>query len=451
MNLIFLFSVVLKGLGAVLEILLQILITGHLGVSGYGTYSAWINFADLLFWVAFSGLVKCNTFYLSSPGTSIKRFRHAYYLRYALPMLGLAAGMSVVLGSGFLPIFIPVITLLELLVMDNSSTLLTRGKGITSLIGEYVLGRLLLVIGVVILRLLELLSLRNLLILYVLQYGFVLLFFHLRQKNHAGVCDVSKDVSVKKWVAYQRSDLMHSMIDQMPVVMQFCFSGAFSAGVVSVVLLVKKLINFISGPMSKIFLPEFSRLYKEGEKEKIFQVYGSIMRIQMLAVGPMAVVLLGFPRVVLRILAEELVSYDWLFMRCSVIFLVMATLGPCSGIMLMTGNEKKHNLIRGCALGLMAAVMLLTCRDPYFVLYGLCMEVLAEGIAKYTFICRWMKKAPVTIAKYLGFWALPALAVVLSHLLKLGDSFLMMILFAGSVFALFGLQELRENKVFKRK
>ena len=38
MNLIFLLSVILKGLGAVLEILLQILITDHLGVDGYGTY-----------------------------------------------------------------------------------------------------------------------------------------------------------------------------------------------------------------------------------------------------------------------------------------------------------------------------------------------------------------------------------------------------------------------------
>ena len=451
MNLIFLFSVVLKGLGAVLEILLQILITGRLGVSGYGTYSAWINFADLLFWVAFSGLVKCNTFYLSSPGTSIWRFRRAFYLRYALPMLALAAGLSVVLGGGFLPVFIPLITMLELLVMDNSSSLLSRGKSVTSLIGEYVLGRLILVLGVVVLRLLELLSLRNLLILYVLQYGLVLLFFHLRHRKDKGCCDVSAEVSIQKWIAYQRSDLMYSMIEQMPVVMQFCFSGAFSAGVVSVVLLVKKLINFISGPMSKIFLPEFSRLYKAGAQEKIFQVYGSIMRIQMLAVGPMAVVLLGFPRVVLRILAEELVAYDWLFMGCSVIFLVIATLGPCSGIMLMTGNEKKHNLIRSCALGLMAAVMFLTCRDPYFVLYGLCMEVLAEGVAKYFFICRWMKKAPVTLVKYLGFWALPALAVVLAHLLKMGDSFLMMILFAGSVFVIFGLQELRENKIFKRK
>ena len=49
MNLIFLLSVILKGLGAVLEILLQILITDKLTVSGYGTYSAWINSADLIF------------------------------------------------------------------------------------------------------------------------------------------------------------------------------------------------------------------------------------------------------------------------------------------------------------------------------------------------------------------------------------------------------------------
>ena len=75
MNLVFLFSVMLKGLGAVLEILLQMAITGHLGVSGYGTYSAWINLADLLFWVFFSGLVKCNTFYLSGRKNTIRSFK----------------------------------------------------------------------------------------------------------------------------------------------------------------------------------------------------------------------------------------------------------------------------------------------------------------------------------------------------------------------------------------
>ena len=90
MNLIFLLSVILKGLGAVLEILLQILITDKLAVSGYGTYSAWINSADLIFWVCFSGLVKCNTFYLSGGKTTIRGFKRNYFLRYTLPVLGAA-------------------------------------------------------------------------------------------------------------------------------------------------------------------------------------------------------------------------------------------------------------------------------------------------------------------------------------------------------------------------
>ena len=73
------------------------------------------------------------------------------------------------------------------------------------------------------------------------QYCLVIGFFLLRQGRGQHYSDISGEVSLKKWSAYQRSDLMHSMIEQMPVVMQFFFAGAFEAGVVSVVLLVKKL------------------------------------------------------------------------------------------------------------------------------------------------------------------------------------------------------------------
>lgn len=452
MNLVFLFSVVLKGLGAVLEILLQIVITAYLGVSGYGTYSTWINFADLLFWVFFSGIVKCNTFYLSGRETTIRSFKKTYILRYALPVLAAAVVIGVGFGRSAMLAFVPVITLLELLVMDRSSTLITRGRSGVSLIGEYVLGRLTLVGGVLILGRAGLLGLPALLCLYVLQYLLVIGFFLLKQGRGKTYEDISGEVSLKKWGAYQRSDLMHSMIEQMPVVMQYFFSGAFEAGVVSVVLLVKKLINFISGPTAKIFLPEFSRLYHGGEYDRIRGVYGSIMRIQMLVVGPLAVVLLAFPRVILGILAKELVSYDWLFMGCSVIFLLVATLGPCGGILQMTGNEKMDNRIRLCALVLMAAVMVLTVRDAYFVLYGLCVQVAAEAVAKYVYICRWMKRAPTGLGSYLKWWLLPGGAIGAAYLLKVNDSFLMMVLFAGTVFAVSGLRELRrpENAFLKK-
>ena len=453
MNLIFLFSVVLKGLGAVLEILLQILITARLQVEGYGTYSAWINSADLLFWVCFSGLVKCNTYYLSGGETTIRSFKMKYFLRYALPVLGGAVVLGLCFGADAMLTFVPVITLLELLVMDRSSTLITRGQSITSLVGEYVLGRLLLVIGVVVLGLMNALSHTALLVLYVLQYGCVIGFFQVRQGRGRTYTDISGDVSLKKWSAYQRSDLMHAMIEQMPVVMQFFFSGAFEAGVVSVVLLVKKLINFISGPTAKIFLPEFSRLYHAGENAKIRSVYGSIMRIQMLVVGPLAVVLLAFPRVILGILAEELVAYDWLFMGCSVIFLLVATMGPCGGILQMTGNEKTDNRIRFWALIGMGAVMLLTRSDAYFVLYGLCFQVAAEAAAKYVYICRWMKKAPTGLLTYVKWWLLPGAVIGAAYLLKCNDSFLMMALLAGLVFALSGIREMKdpENAFLKKR
>lgn len=452
MNLVFLFSVVLKGLGAVLEILLQIVITAHLGVSGYGTYSAWINFADLLFWVFFSGIVKCNTFYLSGRETTIRSFKKRYLLGYALPVLTAAAVIGSLFGRNAMLAAVPVITLLELLVMDRSSTLITRGRSSVSLIGEYVLGRLTLVLGTAALGWAGVLGLPALLCLYVLQYLIVIGFFLLKQGRGRVYEDISAEVSLQKWGAYQRSDLMHAMIEQMPVVMQYFFSGAFEAGVVSVVLLVKKLINFISGPTAKIFLPEFSRLYHAGEHERIRGVYGSIMRIQMLVVGPLAVVLLAFPRVILGILAEELVRYDWLFMGCSVIFLLVATLGPCGGILQMTGNEKMDNRIRLYALVLMAAVMVLTARDAYFVLYGLCVQVAAEAAAKYVYICRWMKRAPTGLGSYLLWWLLPCGAIGAAYLLGLNDSFWMMVLFAGSVFAVSGLIELRrpENAFLKK-
>ena len=106
-------------------------------------------------------------------------------------------------------------------------------------------------------------------LLYVFQYlVIIVLFLVFRKVKMEKGQDISENVSLKKWGSYQRADIIQSMIAQMPVLVQYVFSGAFEAGVVSVVLTVKKMINFISGPSAKVFLPEFSRLYRNGEKEK---------------------------------------------------------------------------------------------------------------------------------------------------------------------------------------
>lgn len=449
MNSAFLLSIILKGIGAVLEVVLQILITGAIGVDGYGAYAAWINGADLIFWLGLSGLVKCNTFYLSGDRTSVRTFKKKYYLRYVFPILLVVGAVLCVCNKTPAIIVIPLIAGLELLVLDNSSTLLARGQYKKSLFGEYALGRLILVLGVLLLQWNDCLHQYTLLGLYIFQYMAIIGVFCLRRKDRGTYTDISQDVSLKKWGAYQQSDLMHSMIEQMPVVVQYLFSGAFEAGVVSIVLLVKKLINFISGPTAKVFLPEFSRLYHAGNKEGICSCYRMIMRIQMIVVGPMAVVLIGYPSVVLKILAEDLLQYQLLFVICSVIFLLTASLGPCGGILQMTGNEREDNRCRMTALTVMLLIMFATRKDSYFVLYGLCGQVALEAAIKFNHVRKWMGKSPVNLLQYLSWWLIPGAVVAVTYAMGLQHSFIAMVIAALAVFAVGLLQEIKRKDLMQ--
>ena len=151
MSIVFLLSVILKGLGAVLEVLLQVMITRMLGLAGYGTYSTWVSAADLVYWVLFSGITKCNTFYLSNKGTELRRFKAKYYSCYVLPVLAvLALVLALEKEQGGYTV-IALITGMELLVMDHSSTMMAQGQPGCALFGEYVLGRLFLVLGTLVL------------------------------------------------------------------------------------------------------------------------------------------------------------------------------------------------------------------------------------------------------------------------------------------------------------
>ena len=445
MNAIFFISVILKGVGAILEVLLQILITRRLGVDGYGTYSTWINAADLIFWILFSALTKCNTYYLSTFQSSMTRFKKKYYGCYVLPVLLIGAAACGLTGKGEYWILL-VITGLELRVMDQSSSLLAQNHQMISLTGEYVLGRLLLVIGFFVLNGSGMLTPHSLVELYLFQYLVIMLVFAVFRKFCiTETKDISDTVSLKKWGSYQRADLIQSMIGQMPVLLQYFFSGAFEAGVVSVVLTVKKLINFISGPTAKVFLPEFSRLYKNGKREEIGACYASIMRIQMLFAGPLSVVLIAYPDVILRILDKKLLDYVTLFISCSMVFIFAATLGPCSGVLQMTGNESKDNLLREIALGVMFVVMWIFRKDSLFVLYGLCAQALLEEIGKYYYVCRWLEKSPVKVKTYLSWWICPGAVIVLTYILKKGDSLVWMLIAAGVVFLIGAVSEVRKE------
>ena len=118
----------------------------------------------------------------------------------------------------------------------------------------------------------------------------------------------------------------------------------------------------------------------------------------------------------------------------------------------MTGNEKTDNRIRAWALVLMAAVVLVSWGDDYSVLYGLCAQVATEAAAKYFYICRWMKRAPVGLWTYIRWWLPPAGAIAAAYLLGRNDSFFAMLVLAGLVFVYRGIRELKDpENAFLRK
>lgn len=442
MSFVFLVSILLKGLGAVLEVALQVIITKRIGVSDYGSYSAFINTADLIYWCLFSGLVKCNTFYLSETGSTIRSFKKKYLCFYVLPVT--LGGITVaILLHRYMMCLIFAVAFAELLVMDGSSSFMARKYSKRALLGEYVLGRFLLLGGVLLLFQFSITSISLLVTLYLLQFLLIEVFF-LAQKRQMPRSTKMREVSIRKWSNYQRADIIQSMIGQMPVIIPFFFVGSFEAGVVSVVMLVKKLVNFISGPSFKVFLPEFSRLYQAGDIKGIKKSFESIIRMQMLFLSPMLVILVGFPQVLLKMMADELLDYVPLFILCSITFVVIASFGPCSGLMQMTGNEKWDNYFREFALVCMVITFVLMKHNPFFVLYGLCIQAIVENIGKVIFISRWMGATPIHPVSYLSLWMLPALVIAVAKFSGVQNSFVVMLLFSGVTFALTLIIEARE-------
>lgn len=443
MGSVFLGSVFLKGIGAILEILLQMLITRKIGLAGYGTYTMWVSCANMVFWVLFSGIVKCNTFYLSGDKGDTYSFRRNYYLKYVLPL-----SVVITLGLYFtktdLPMILVLITLAELVMLDMSSILLAQGKSLQSLVGEYILGRMILLIGVCFLGIGDKVTVYQITVLNFIQYVIVILYFFLiNRKKEKKVSDVN--VSMGKWLRYQGGDVLDSLVGKMPVILQYFVAGALEAAVISIVILVKKLITFISGPTSKIFLPEFSRLYHENNLSEIRKYYESIIRIQLIFTGPLAVALLGYSNVVLKILAEELLDYTTIFQVCSAVFLFSTTLGPCAGLLQMTDNESRDNYCRIISIAVMFLVFWIFRDSSLFVAYGLCAQNLVEALCKYVLVCKWFKGMPIRLSAFLKWWAIPGICIIITKCLHLQDSIFMLLFMAGGVFLYFVYKEMKQG------
>lgn len=433
MNLVFamILSIGIKGISAIVEIAIQMLITNGIGVSEYGEYTFFVSLIEGAYFVLFSGSVKLNTFYLSTSSASLSRFKRKYTLYFVTPIIAMVIVAFAIMKNPY-GILSGIILYIYYFVFDTSSVFFSRGKQLPALLGEYLLGRIVLLIGMLAVIQLNKATGIILLALYGLQFVTMLLWFApYKQTLNSGSEEIS--VPLKKLVEYQMSDVATSLISYSPTILQYVIGGAFTAGFTGIISIVKRFINFISGPMAKVFLPEFSRLYKNGQKEKLEQSYLMIVHIQMVFIGTIGCVLIGFPHLILKMFSPDLIQYSSVFTGAACSLLLVAGIGPVTGMLQMTGSERVCNRNQWVSIGGMVLVWILLRKEPLFAVYGLCVQAVIEGGMNYYAVCKWFGRNIIPIKNYILLW-LPGLIIrIMADLAGWQYSFIAFILSTGIV------------------
>lgn len=410
MNLFFamILSIGIKGISAIVEIAIQMLITNGVGVSEYGEYTFFVSLIEGAYFVLFSGSVKLNTFYLSTSSASLSRFKRKYTLYFVTPIIAMVIVAFAIMKNPY-GVLSGIILYIYYFAFDTSSVFFSRGKQLPALLGEYLFGRIVLLIGMLAVIQLNKATGIILLALYGLQFVTMLLWFApYKQTLNSGSEEISGPL--KKLVEYQMSDVANSLISYSPTILQYVIGGAFTAGFTGIISIVKRFINFISGPTAKVFLPEFSRLYKNGQKEKLEQSYLMIVHIQMIFIGTIGCVLIGFPHLILKMFSPDLIQYSSVFTGAECSLLLVAGIGPVTGMLQMTGSERVCNRNQWVSIGGMVLVWILLRKEPLFAVYGLCVQAVIEGGMKYYAVCKWFGRNIVPIKNYILLW-LPVLII----------------------------------------
>ena len=398
-------SILVKGLGAIFEMGSQVLVTRFGSVELFGEYNFYVSVTEIICWVFFSGIVKCNAYYIAT-GVGTASFRRRFFLVFALPVTILIS----LAGLGYSVLFSVAVfgAYCNGLQLNLSSVYLACRRYKVSLFGEYLASRIVILLGVSFLIWWGALDVAGLVLIYILGFIVAICYFIVMRRGLDEPRD-NKNAAVNremmyKQVRFQLTDVANGMINQAPVIVQYLFSGAFHAGVLSVILVTRKVISFIAGPTAKVYLPEFARRYGEGDMEGLRSTYREIVLLQMCFVLPICLVAIGVPDVLLAVYNEQLAAYgDWM-RAAAVVFMLMVVFGPQGNLLSMVGREKVEMASKWASLAVMVVVMALTFGDDMFVFYGIAAQVVADALTKLAFLVRALGGFPMGLRD----WALLA-------------------------------------------
>ena len=420
MGLLVVFSLFVKSLGAILEIGAQAMISQLWSVETYGTYSFFVSVAEGMYALLFAGMVKLNNLYISQK-CDLTKFKKRYYFCYVLPLIFIGILLACY-TKNTIWLLACIAALSYLLAMDSSSTLMSYGKYGVALIGEYSIGRILLLFLILIFSFIKTLDVTALYVAYAVLFLALFLFCMptLRAAKKKSVWDSTVTVknAIKKYVVFQSAEISNTIIMQSSVIVQYIFGGAYQTALVSIVLIVRRLINFISGPTSKLYQPEFARKYAAGDRDGLAAIYAQITRIQLCFITPAFSLLIAAPEILLSIFNKDLVGHTDLVQYTAFVFLYMIAFGPQANLLAMTGKERSSTVINWLSVFVMYLFMYIFKENTYFVVIGFCAQIIFCTTFSLFVQVRHMKRFPMPFWDYLKLGTITAVTAILIHSLS---------------------------------
>lgn len=399
MSKIVVLAIILKGLASVLDIGIKGIISKFAGVTIFGEYSFYINIIEMIFFCCFSGMMKFNVYY-GAQNINICNFKKEYYIKYALPLTACIM-ICLCYCYGFIGVVLFFISICFLFYMDMSSWLLSKKYYFISQFGEYFIGRAVLFIGIGIILLSKItLNTKILINLYLLQSVLVVSFFAVMTK-YVFKYKLERDAKINnlKLINFQLSDIFQSLITYTPMFVQYFALGAYNAGVLSIYLTFNKVITFISGPTSKVFLPRFSQSFADRDIKTICNEYSKIVALQSIYLSFSAVFCIFNLDLILNYFN---ISYEYIYIikiTCAV-SIACTSLGPLGGLLQMIGAENKERTIKLISLMIFIIVVLIYRNNNNFIFYGLFSQILFETILKLICVIKCLGKLPFNIKQY---------------------------------------------------
>lgn len=337
----FLAVALLKGVGAILEFVLQAVVARALGAGLYGQLAFIMGLGESLFYLLFGGMPKITVRY-ASLGYDFSGIWKDYLVKVALPASLISCfGLALVSESGLIAAS-SLWAVALLFFMTANAALYGYGRSALAACFEYVLLRVAALCLVLFAN--RSAPEPNLRAMVFAQLGAYAIVIGLQQVL---VFRVARDQAgrrpqgsvVKELLSFQAIELAAHGRGILPRILGYLLGGAVANAYLAIALHVRNAVTVLAGPTTKVFLRQF--VQAEPETAARTKVYHSVARLQAYVSVPAFLLVACHTDIIARVFGASFEGADRVIRPIAALAMLEVLVGPASNYFQMT---KRHTL-----------------------------------------------------------------------------------------------------------